>query len=134
MPGFRRPSHIYWNGSDNGVWQVTIIVSIHVIHYLSCLIQLMVTHWSLTNSPLYINILLHSYNSPGFKDVLMSSVVVVSSWTIVPSVVLLSSYNHIRKTAVCKTGAADEHFSVLFPFLEFSTHYYLFVWIVSLYW
>ena len=107
---------------------MTIIMSTHVIHYLSSLIQLMVTHWSLTNSPLYINILLHSYNSPGFKDALMSSVVVVSSLTIAPSVVLLSSYNHIRKTAVCKTAAADEHFSVLFPFLEFS-NYHLFIYV-----
>ena len=109
------------------------IMSTDVIHYLSCLIQLMITHWSLTNSPLYINILLHSYNSPGFKDALMSSVVVVSSLTIAPSVVLLSSYNHIRKIAVCETAADDKHFSVLFPFLEFSTHYYLFFWVVPLY-
>ena len=112
---------------------MTIIVSTHVIHYFSSLIQPMITHWSVTNSPLYVNILLHSYNSPGFKDALMSSVVVVSSLTIAPSVVLLSSYNHIRKTAVCKTAAVDEHFSMLFPFLEFSTHYYLFVWVVPLY-
>ena len=113
---------------------MTIIVSTHVIHYLSSLIQLMVTHWSLTDSPLYINILLHSYNSPGFKDVLMSSVVVVSSLTIAPSVVVLSSYNHIRKTAVCKTTAADERFSVLFPFLEFSNYHYLFFRVIPLYW
>ena len=111
-----------------------IIVSTHVIHYLSSLIQLMVTHWSLTNSPLYINILLHSDNSPGYKDALMLSVVVVSSLTIAPSVLLLSSYNHIRKTAVCKTVAADEHFSVLFPFLEFSNYHYLFLQMVPLYW
>ena len=111
-----------------------ITVSTHVIHYLSSLIQLMVIHWSFTNSPLYINILLHSYNSPGFKDALMSSVVVVSSLTIAPSVVLLSSYNHIRKIAVCKTAAADEHFSVLFPFLELSTYHYLFFRMVPLYW
>ena len=39
----------------------------------------------------------------------MSSVVVVSSLTIAPSVVLLSSYNHIRKTAVFETAAVDEH-------------------------
>ena len=64
----------------------------------------------------------------------MSSVVVVSSLTIAPSVVLLSSYNHIRKTAVCKTAAVDERFSVLIPFLEFSTHYYLFFRMIPLYW
>ena len=79
---------------------MTIIVSTHVIHYLSSLIQLMVTHWLITNSTLYINILLHSYNSPGFKDALLSSVVVVSSLTIAPSVVLLSSYNHIRNSSL----------------------------------
>ena len=64
----------------------------------------------------------------------MSSVVVVSSLTIAPSVVLLSSNNHIRKTAVCKTAAVDESFSVLVPFLELSTYHYLFLQMVPLYW
>ena len=64
----------------------------------------------------------------------MSSVVVVSSLTIAPSIVLLSSYNHIKKTAVCKTAAVDERFSVLFPFLEFSNYRYLFLKMAPLYW